>query len=98
MGVKGTIVRGILPDQEDKVADFRKTIQSGSLDDLRPGEFGIVLGADLARSLRVFTGDKVTLIAPQGTVTPAGVVPRLKVRWWSASSRSACTNTTRGWP
>jgi lipoprotein-releasing system permease protein len=37
-----------------------------------------VLGADLARSLRVFTGDKVTLIAPQGTVTPAGVVPRLK--------------------
>ncbi len=77
-GVKGTIVRGILPDQEDKVADFRKTIQSGSLDDLRPGEFGVVLGADLARSLRVFTGDKVTLIAPQGTVTPAGVVPRLK--------------------
>ena len=77
-GVKGTIVRGILPDQEDKVADFRKTIQSGSLDDLRPGEFGVVLGSDLARSLRVFTGDKVTLIAPQGTVTPAGVVPRLK--------------------
>jgi lipoprotein-releasing system permease protein len=54
------------------------TIKSGSLDDLRPGEFGVVLGADLARSLRVFTGDKVTLIAPQGTVTPAGVVPRLK--------------------
>ncbi len=76
--VKGALVRGILPDEEDKVADFRKTIQSGSLDDLRPGEFGIVLGADLARSLRVFTGDKVTLIAPQGTVTPAGVMPRLK--------------------
>jgi lipoprotein-releasing system permease protein len=47
--VKGALVRGILPDQEDKVADFRKTIKSGSLDDLRPGEFGIVLGADLAR-------------------------------------------------
>ncbi len=76
--VKGAMIRGILPDQEDKVADFRKTIRNGSLDDLRPGEFGIVLGADLARSLRVFTGDKVTLIAPQGTVTPAGVVPRLK--------------------
>jgi lipoprotein-releasing system permease protein len=40
----------------------------------------------------VFTGDKVTLIAPQGTVTPAGVVPRLKRSPWSASSRSACTN------
>jgi len=77
-GVKGALVRGILPDQEDRVADFRKTIKSGSLDDLKPGEFGVVLGADLARSLRVFTGDKVTLIAPQGTVTPAGVIPRLK--------------------
>ena len=77
-GVKGALVRGILPDQEDRVADFRKTIQSGSLDDLRPGEFGVVLGSELARALKVFTGDKVTLIAPQGTVTPAGVVPRLK--------------------
>jgi len=77
-GVKGTMVRGIIPEQEDKVADFRKTIKSGSLDDLKPGEFGVVLGADLARSLRVFTGDKVTLIAPQGTVTPAGVLPRMK--------------------
>ena len=77
-GVKGALVRGIDPEQEDRVADFRKTIKSGSLDDLRPGEFGVVLGADLARALRVFTGDKVTLIAPQGTVTPAGVLPRLK--------------------
>ena len=77
-GVKGALVRGILPDQEDKVADFGNAMKSGRLDDLRPGEFGVILGADLARSLRVFTGDKVTLIAPQGTVTPAGVVPRLK--------------------
>ena len=77
-GVKGSLVRGILPDQEDKVADFSSSMKSGRLDDLKPGEFGVVLGADLARSLRVFTGDKVTLIAPQGTVTPAGVVPRLK--------------------
>lgn len=77
-GVKGAMVRGIIPDQEDRVADFRKTIKSGSLDDLRPGEFGVVLGADLARSLHVFTGDKVTVIAPQGSVTPAGVIPRLK--------------------
>jgi lipoprotein-releasing system permease protein len=76
--VKGAMVRGILPDQEDRVADFRKTVQSGSLDALVPGEFGVVLGSELARSLHVFVGDKVTLIAPQGTVTPAGVVPRLK--------------------
>lgn len=77
-GVKGALVRGILPDQEERVADFGKSMQSGSLDNLQPGEFGVVLGAELARSLRVYTGDKVTLIAPQGTVTPAGVVPRLK--------------------
>lgn len=76
--VKGALIRGILPDREDTVADFRKTIKSGSLDDLRPGEFGVVLGADLARSLHVYLGDKVTLIAPQGTVTPAGVVPRVR--------------------
>jgi len=77
-GVKGALVRGILPDAEERVADFRTTIKSGSLDDLKPGEFGVVLGADLARALRVFTGDKVTLIAPQGVVTPAGVMPRLR--------------------
>ena len=77
-GVKGVLVRGIVPDLEERVADFGKTIKSGSLDDLRPGEFGVVLGADLARSLRVFVGDKVTVIAPQGSVTPAGVIPRLK--------------------
>jgi lipoprotein-releasing system permease protein len=76
--VKGVLVRGIVPDLEDGVADFRQTIKSGSLDDLKPGEFGVVLGADLARSLRVFTGDKLTLIAPQGSVTPAGVVPRVR--------------------
>jgi lipoprotein-releasing system permease protein len=45
---------------------------------LIPGEFGLVLGADLARSLGVVVGDKVTLVAPSGQVTPAGVVPRLK--------------------
>ena len=77
-GVRGALVRGIEPDLEDKVADFRKTVRNGSLDDLRAGEFGVVLGADLAQALKVFVGDKVTLIAPQGTVTPAGVVPRLK--------------------
>ena len=80
--VRGTLVRGILPDQEDKVADFRPHMKSGSLDALTPGadshSFNIILGSELARALGVFVGDKVTLIAPQGSVTPAGVVPRLK--------------------
>jgi lipoprotein-releasing system permease protein len=75
---RGVAVRGVLPQAEDKVADFAKHMVQGSVDALRPGEFGIVLGADLARSLGVLPGDKIALIAPQGIVTPAGVVPRLK--------------------
>ncbi|HNH24334.1 MAG TPA: lipoprotein-releasing ABC transporter permease subunit, partial [Accumulibacter sp.] len=76
--VRGAMVRGILPDQEDKVADFRPHIKSGQLDALQPDSFNIILGSELARALGVFVGDRVTLIAPQGVVTPAGVVPRLK--------------------
>jgi len=76
--VRGALVRGILPEEEEKVADIGQHMRSGSLADLRPGEFGIVLGADLARGLGVLPGDKVALVAPQGLVTPAGVIPRLK--------------------
>ena len=75
---KGALVRGLLPDQEDKVAEFASHMSSGRLSNLRPGEFGIILGADLARSLGAFEGDKVALIAPQGVVTPAGMLPRIK--------------------
>jgi len=77
-GVRGAMIRGIRPDLEEKVASFKEHMLAGKLEDLTPGSFGVVLGADLARALGVFVGDKVTLIAPQGTVTPAGVVPRLK--------------------
>jgi lipoprotein-releasing system permease protein len=77
--VRGVMVRGIDPALEDKVADFSPHMKSGRLDDLQPGEFGIILGADLARALRVRTGEKVTVIAPQATVTPAGIIPRLRV-------------------
>jgi len=75
---RGAIVRGVLPQAEDKVADFSQHMVAGRLDALEPGTFGIVLGADLARALRVLPGDKLALIAPQGLVTPAGVVPRVK--------------------
>ncbi|OHC71235.1 MAG: cell division protein FtsX [Rhodocyclales bacterium GWA2_65_20] len=76
--VRGVAVRGILPEAEEKVADFARHMKAGRLESLAPGEFGIVLGAELAHALQVFTGDKVTLIAPQGLVTPAAVLPRLK--------------------
>ena len=76
--MRGAVVRGIVPGEEDKVADLSQHMRAGSLNALRAGEFGVVLGADLARALGVLRGDKIALIAPQGIVTPAGVIPRLK--------------------
>jgi len=77
-GARGVAVRGVLPEAEDKVADFSRHMVTGEVRALQPGAYGMVLGADLARALGVLPGDKLALIAPQGIVTPAGVVPRLK--------------------
>jgi len=77
-GVRGAIVRGIDPALEDKVGDIGRHMVAGNLEGLRAGEFNIVLGSELARALGARPGDRVTLIAPQGMVTPAGLVPRLK--------------------
>jgi lipoprotein-releasing system permease protein len=76
--VRGALVRGILPQEEERVADFAKYMRAGTLESLKPGEFGVILGADLARHLAALPGDKIALVAPQGLVTPAGVIPRLK--------------------
>lgn len=76
--VQGAIVRGVLPEEEDKVAELGTHMKAGKLSDLREGEFGVVLGADLALNLGVSIGDKVVLLAPQGQFTPTGVVPRIK--------------------
>ena len=76
--MKGTLVRGIDPAREGGVTDLARELKTTGLDRLIAGEFGVVMGAELARSLGVITGDKVTLVAPSGQVTPAGVVPRLK--------------------
>jgi lipoprotein-releasing system permease protein len=76
--VRGSVIRGILPEREDKVAEIGRHMKSGTLAALKAGEFGIVLGSELARALTAIEGDKITLIAPQGQVTPAGIVPRLK--------------------
>jgi lipoprotein-releasing system permease protein len=76
--VRGVMVRGILPEAEDKVADFGRHMRAGKLANLVAGEFGIVLGSELARALRTRVGDKITLLAPQGLVTPAAILPRVK--------------------
>ena len=76
--MKGALVRGIDPALEHEVTDLATVVKPDVLARLTPGSFGVVLGSELARSLGVRQGDLVTLIAPGGQVTPAGVVPRLK--------------------
>src|SRR5258708_29400418 len=76
--VRGALIRGILPVEEEKVADFASHMRLGSLDALKPGEYGVILGVDLARGLAVLPGNKVAFVAPQGLVTPAGGSPPLK--------------------
>ncbi|MDP3620076.1 MAG: lipoprotein-releasing ABC transporter permease subunit [Ramlibacter sp.] len=75
--MRGAIVRGIDPAREPEVTDLAASMKP-VLDKLKSGEFGAVLGVELARALGVQEGDPVTMIAPGGQVTPAGVVPRLK--------------------
>jgi lipoprotein-releasing system permease protein len=76
--MRGVVVRGIVPSEEATVTELAARLRDTTLARLVPGSFGVVLGVELARSLGVQQGDKVTLVLPGGTVTPAGVVPRLK--------------------
>ena len=95
--MRGIVVRGIVPQEEATVTDLAAKLKDTTLARLVPGAFGIVLGGELARSLGVRDGDKVTLILPGGQVTPAGVVPRLRSSPWSAPSTPATTSTTAAW-
>ncbi len=76
--VKGALVRGIDPALEGGVNDVAGRMHAGSIAELKAGEFNIVLGWQLANELGARIGDKVTLITPQGQVTPAGLVPRMR--------------------
>ena len=83
--VTGALVKGIDPVLEPKVSDLALEISSGDgalggegLSALKPGEFGVILGRDLARRLGVSPGEKVALLVPQGNMTPAGMIPRMK--------------------
>jgi len=76
--MRGVIVRGISPNDEATVTEVAARLKDTVLARLVPGNWGIVLGIELARSLGVREGDKVTLVLPGGQITPAGEVPRLK--------------------
>jgi len=74
----GVIVRGILPGEEPKVAEIGRKMVDGRLDNLQPDGFGAVIGRELAWKLGVQVGSKITLVTPEGTLSPAGLLPRLK--------------------
>ena len=71
-------MRGVLPSYEDKVSVVPSNMFEGSFDSLESGAYNVVLGVGLAYKLNASLGDKVTLIAPQGQSTPAGMMPRLR--------------------
>lgn len=77
-GVEGVQLQGILPQAQERVSVVEQHMLAGSTHDLRPGEFGIVMGRLLARQLGLALGDKVKLTLPDITITPAGVYPRMR--------------------
>ncbi|NOX08720.1 MAG: lipoprotein-releasing ABC transporter permease subunit [Gammaproteobacteria bacterium] len=76
--VAGVVLRGILPQQEPAVSDFDKVMKKGELTSLVAGKYGIIMGKELAWTLGVDVGDRVTIVSPQSIVTPAGGLPRLR--------------------
>ncbi|GGK68900.1 lipoprotein-releasing ABC transporter permease subunit [Amphritea balenae] len=76
--VRGVMINGIDPELERKISILDDHMKAGSLDQLQPKEYGIILGALLARSMGVAVGDKITLVLPEASISVAGVIPRLK--------------------
>jgi len=76
--LSGTLLRGIDPVAEQSVSEIGQHMKAGKLEDLKPGEFDIVLGAELAEQLGVDVGDKIDLMIPLASVTPAGILPRFR--------------------
>jgi lipoprotein-releasing system permease protein len=77
--VGGAMVRGILPEEEVKAVGLASRMREGKLTDLAAGKFRVILGSALARELDVAVGDKVVVMAPEGSATPAGFAPRMKL-------------------
>lgn len=76
--VQPAMLNGVLPDKERQVIDIPKKMVQGQFSDLKDKSFGIVLGENLAVLLGAGVGDKVTVVTPQMTLSPAGVMPRFK--------------------
>lgn len=76
--VQPALVSGIIPAEEKNISELSDKMVQGNLDELKPGTFSIVLGETLAEHLEVSVGDKVTIVTPQVSLSPAGVIPRYK--------------------
>ena len=76
--VSGALVRGIEPETEQTVSTIAEKMVSGQLTDLQAGDYGIIIGRELANSLGAYEGDRITVITPQASVTAVGVMPRLR--------------------
>ncbi len=76
--MRGVLVRGVDPALEGNVSDVGRQFKRGAFSSLQSGSFNIAIGKELAQMLHVRIGDKVTVVIPQGQVTPAGIIPRLK--------------------
>ena len=72
----GTMIRGVLPEQERNVSDVADHMVAGDFESLEKGKYRIVIGAELAAILGVGLGDKIDLMIPEANITPAGIVPR----------------------
>jgi lipoprotein-releasing system permease protein len=74
----GAFIRGVNPEFEPRVSEVDRVMLTGKLSDLKPGEYGIILGIGLASRLRVGPGDRVTVIAPRLKATPVGASPLMR--------------------
>jgi lipoprotein-releasing system permease protein len=76
--MRGVGLRGIDPEKEARVSDLPSQFKEGNILDLRPGDFSIALGSQLAQTLDVRVGEKISVLVPQGDLTPAGMMPRMR--------------------
>lgn len=76
--VSPAIVRGVFPEREQQVSEVADKMIEGSIDALKPGEFGVVIGYHIAWNLDLKVGSPVSLVVPQAQATPAGLLPRFK--------------------
>ncbi len=76
--VSGAMIRGVLPEQERGVSEVAQHMLAGELESLSAGKYRAVIGKELAYALGVWTGDHITLVAPQVSMTAAGIIPRLR--------------------